>query len=63
MSGQVSGVMEQLIVFEQLLGRVVRLHALRADEALNTQTHTVRINNVLITSSILQLCFQCRTKS
>lgn len=38
MSGEVSGVMEQLIVFEQLLCRVVRLHALRTDEALDTET-------------------------
>lgn len=39
MSGQVPGIMEQLIVLKQLLRRVVRLHALRADEALNTETH------------------------
>lgn len=38
MSGQVSGVMEQLIVLEQLLCRVVRFHTLRTDEALDTNT-------------------------
>lgn len=38
MSGQVSGVVEQLIVLEQLLCRVVRLHTLRTDEALDTKT-------------------------
>lgn len=40
MGRQVSGVVEQLIVMEELLGGVVRLHALRADEALHTHTHT-----------------------
>ena len=38
MSGEVSGIMEQLIVLEQLLCRIVRLHALRTNEALNTET-------------------------
>lgn len=37
MSREVSGIMEQLIVFEQLLCRVVRLHALRTDETLHTE--------------------------
>ncbi len=38
MSGQVSSIMEELIVFEQLLCRVVRLHTLRTDEALKRET-------------------------
>lgn len=37
-SWKVSSVMEQLIVLEQLLCRVMRLHALRTDEALNVDT-------------------------
>lgn len=38
--GQVSGIMEQLIVLEQLLCWVVRLHALRTDEALKSRNTT-----------------------
>lgn len=34
MSGQISSIMEQLIVFEQLVCRIMTLHALRTDEAL-----------------------------
>lgn len=46
MSRQVSGVMEQLVVLEQLLCRVVRLHALRTDEALDTETQNQPGDNV-----------------
>lgn len=61
-SREVSSIMEQLIVLEQLLCRVVRLHALRTDEALNTETHHY-INHVTLThqsfrASSLQLCLQ-----
>lgn len=42
MSREVSRVVEQLIVFAKLLCRVERLHALRTDEALQTETHYQR---------------------
>ncbi len=58
-SGQVSGIVEQLIVLEQLLGRVVRLHALRTDEALNTENHQSQPRS----SNFLQICLQCRKKA
>lgn len=60
MSREVPSIVKQLIVLEQLLCRVVRLHALRTDEALNTETHH-HINYMTVThwsASILQLCFQ-----
>ena len=38
MSGKVSSIMEQLIVLEKLLRRVVRLHALRTNEALKRRS-------------------------
>lgn len=38
MSGKVSSIMEQLIVLEKLLCRVVRLHALRTNEALKRRS-------------------------
>lgn len=39
-SGQISSVMEQLIVLEKLLSGVVGLHALRTDEALKHRSTT-----------------------
>lgn len=47
MSGEVSSVVEQLIVFEEFVCRVVRLHALRTDEALETETrhHTLKTSH------------------
>lgn len=64
MSGQVSGIMKQLIVFEQLLRRVVRLHTLRTDEALNTETrHQNQPRNNKLLASVRQLCSQGGKKS
>ena len=37
MSREVSRIVEQLVVLEQLLRRVVGLHALRTNEALHTE--------------------------
>lgn len=65
MSRQVSSIMEQLIVLEQLLCRVVRLHALRTDEALTSRSMPSE-TNVKITDHpalILQLCLQGRKKN
>lgn len=47
MGGEVSSVVEQLIVFEEFVCRVVRLHALRTDETLETETrhHTLKTSH------------------
>lgn len=48
-SREVSSIMEQLIVFEEFFCRIVWLHALRTDEALNTKTYH-HTNHVTVTS-------------
>lgn len=41
MSRKVSSIVEQLVVLEELLCGVVRFHALRTNEALNTEAHVI----------------------
>lgn len=42
MSRKISSVVKQLIVFEKLLSRVVRFHALRTNKALKDRSTNIR---------------------
>lgn len=48
MSRKVSGVVKQLVVFEKLLSRVMRFHALRANKALKYRRAKHKMNPKLI---------------